>query len=84
MMPITEWAFYVAALPRLEALESMRSAEASALPWLALPDRRRTWRRWQQLAHGEATGRDPSSTLPPDGMLVHRQAAPGVGMPGPS
>ncbi len=80
-MSITEWAFYVASLPRLDALESMRNAEAGALPWRAPPDRKRTWNHWQHLAFGDAADRDQSSTLPPDGMVVRRQASAGVTVP---
>ena len=77
-MSITEWAFYVAALPRLDALHAMRDSEASALPWLSPADRRRTWKRWQQLAFGDAAGRHQSAALVPDGMAVRQQASTSV------
>ncbi len=80
-MPIAEWALYAAALPRMDALQAMRDAEATALPWLTPTDRRRTWSRWQQIAAGNDGARFPSSSLPPDGLPIRRQATTSAAAP---
>jgi hypothetical protein len=80
-MPIAEWALYVTALPRMDALQAMRDAEAAALPWLSPTDRRRTWNRWQQIAAGDTGARYPSSSLPPDGLAIRRQARTSAAAP---
>ena len=49
-MPIAEWACYVTALPRLDAEQTLRDAEAAALPWMTPRDRRRTAARLRALA----------------------------------
>jgi hypothetical protein len=44
-MRLAEWSCYATALPQLDAAQTLRRAEAAALPWLPPPDRRRTLTR---------------------------------------
>ena len=66
-MPLAEWACYAAALPALDADQTLRQAEAAAIPWMPPADRRRTLARLQ---HALGVPEPPATPL--DGFPIRR------------
>ena len=73
-MTLVEWTCYAGALAALDAEETLRRAEAAALPWLADRDRRRSLHRLRRLI-GLST-HEP--TAPVEGLALrhHRPESP--------
>ena len=66
-MPLAEWACYAAALPALDADQTLRQAEAAAIPWMPPADRRRALARLER-----AVGVPEVPATPLDGLPIRR------------